>query len=108
MIPSLLIVGTTVGRTQVERVIGLHVLLQTEGNPHKATGSFTGLWCRRAGNLRLDNAVGEFEAVDGGKLRESRLFVGSHRLELALRLLGHRDPQPQLGLQRRWRRGYVM
>ena len=61
MIPPLLIIGTTVGGTQVKRVVDR--VLQPEGDAHKTAGSGKGSWSRRPGNLCLDDAIGELEAL---------------------------------------------
>ena len=43
-------------------------LLQPEGDAHKAAGSLSRFCAERAGNLRLDHAVGEVQTIDGGQL----------------------------------------
>ena len=42
MVPSLLVVRTTIGGPKIKRVVGPHVILQTKRNSHKAAGAFTG------------------------------------------------------------------
>src|SRR5258708_1752466 len=107
MIPPLLILGAAVGGTQVKPVVGLHIVLQPEGDAHKAPRALGGAWRRRAGQFYLDAAVGELEALDGGELFEI-WFVRPHALGPAHGLIGHRDPQPLLALQRGWLSGHVV
>src|SRR6266851_9582265 len=111
MIPSLLILGAAVGGTQVKRVIG--GILQSEGNAHKATGSrIRSSWGNRTGNLCLDDAVGELEALDDGVLPDAGLclglFLGRHILEPSHGLLRKGDPQPLLVLKHGWLGSHVV
>jgi len=110
MIPSLLILGAAVGGTQVKRVIG--AVLQSEANAHKAWSRISRFWGRRTGNLCLDDAVGELEAVDDGVLPYAGLclglFLGRHILEPSHGLFRKGDPQPLLVLKHGWLGSHVV
>src|SRR5919106_573008 len=108
VIPPLLILGATICRPKVERVICGAVILDAEGDTHIATRGFAGIWCLRAGDLSLDHAVGEFESLDRSQLWEQQLFVGGHTLEPPPRLFGRRDPQPLFALQHGWLGDYIV
>ena len=76
VIPPLLIVGAAVRRAQVERVVGLQVLLHSEGDADEPARALRGARRRSAGNLRLDHSVGEVDAVDQCELLDVALFGG--------------------------------
>jgi len=53
---------------QVERVVRLPVILQPESDADEAPGTFARAWRGRPGQLRLDRAVREHDALDHGEL----------------------------------------
>jgi hypothetical protein len=67
-----LIVGAAVCRTKVKGVVGLHVVLQSEGDAHEAARSFSGSGRRRAGDFCLDNDM----TLSGVTLRTSASLEG--------------------------------
>ena len=99
MIPPLLIVGAAVRGPQVERVVRLHVALQSERDADEAAGAFTRVRRQRAGNLGLDHTVAELDALDDRERLERGLFLGRHGLQPAQRLLGDRDAQALLAIE---------
>lgn len=98
MIASLLIVRAAVRGPKVERVVRRDVVRQSEGDTDEATS--LAAWWRRTGDLRFNDAVGEVESLNGGKLREPSLFL--HRpdfVEAAQGFFGMPDPHAFLALQ---------
>ena len=64
MVAAHLIVRAPIGRPQVERIVGLHVFLHPERDPHEAARPFAGIRPRRAGNLGLDHPVRKLDILN--------------------------------------------
>ncbi len=102
VIAAHLVVRTTVGRTQVEGVVGPQVVLHPEGDAYETAGPLEHTRVRHAGQLDLDHTVAERKTVDHGQLldgvgpkRELPLLPGEG-LESAQSLIGHGDEEPLL------------
>jgi len=108
VIPSLLIVVTTICRANVKRVVCRAVVPDAECDAHKAPCVSPRAGCRRPGDLRLDDSVGEFEFLNGSQLGKTRLFVGCHALESAQGVFGVHDSQPLLSFQHRRLGGHLV
>src|SRR4051812_29196672 len=93
MIATFLILGATVCRAQVKRVVGLQVFLQAKGDAYEAAGTLSGggFWC--TGELHLDRAVGNLHFLNQCKLTDKKWeSVTNPRT-----LFGSRAPLPLLG-----------
>src|SRR6266511_5658317 len=104
MIPSLLIVGPTIRGAQVERVVGLVVLLPPERDADEAARSLGRARRRSAGNLRLDHAVREGKTLDRREQIETNLNLraglGGQAFQPAPSFLGERQAQAFPALER--------
>lgn len=97
VIASLLVVGAAIGGTQVQRVV--RVAVQSEGDAREATSTRGCSRRRGAGDLHLDDAIREFEAVDDDEVWRtgsySGLFFLRQRAEPLLGLLVFRESDLQ-------------
>ena len=114
MVAADLVVRPPVGRPQVERVVGLHIVLQPERDADEAAGALAGVGPWRTSDLRLDHAVAEVARLDDGELLGQALLHGlllfrrRHRLEPPGNVLGQLDAQALAALPRHRRGAHVV
>ena len=81
MIAPLLILGTPIGGTDIERVVGPHIGLQPECDPHEpaCSGSSSRRGC--AGDLRLDHTTRKVDSLDHRERLDLDLLLRCHSAE---------------------------
>lgn len=67
MIAALLVISTLIGRSEIEAIVCLAIILETPGNPDKTTGSLLNPRSGLSSQLDLDCAVCEFYFIDDGE-----------------------------------------